>query len=591
MRMLFATILTFFAASNLMAKTEPTIQYQIQISEPHTHYARVTVEVNNYDGKSLSFKMPVWAPGSYLVREFEKSIENVQALADGKSVTPLHTDKNTWTLNTAGAKKIQFSYDLYAFEFSVRTSFIDASHAFLHNSSVFVLVDELKEKPGTVILNFPAAWQKVSTSLNAGANAHEFVFENYDELADSPIEIGNQEEYSFEVMGVPHTLVMVGLSNCDTKKFVLDLQKMCTVMANIIGEHPCKKYVLIVQNVESGGGGLEHKNSCCVMMNRWAWIDAEKYQSFLGLCAHEYFHLWNVKRIRPIELGPFNYNQENYTRQLWVAEGITSYYDELSLLRAGLIKKEAFVEVLEKYVNALENRPGSRVQSLAESSFDAWIKEYRPNENSKNTSISYYSKGLVVAALLDAKIIAETKGNKNLDDVMKLLYARYYKEKKRGFTEAEFIASAGEICGSNLQDFFNKHVYTTQEPDYALLLAPLGVEVKRDAVKKKELGITTALENGKTVIKNITRNSCSWNGGLNVNDELIAINGTRVNNDADMIIRNIGYPGIITAVVSRAGLVSEITFNYMPLETLNFNFSLPDNNPEYENLIAKWLGK
>jgi len=579
-------ILAFFAFQTAMSKSQPVLSYSIRILEPHTHYAEVNIVIENNNQTQLTFQMPVWAPGSYLVREFEKSVENIYASADGMPSIPKHLDKNSWQIQCGKAKKIEFKYQIYAFEFSVRTSFIDASHAFLHNSSVFMFVDEYKQLSGSLLLKYPNNWQKVSTSLEGKDNNYQFA--DYDELADSPIEIGNQEEYTFDVMGVPHTLVMVGLNNCNTAKFIPDLQKMCLTMANIVGEHPCKKYVLIVQNIETGGGGLEHKNSFCVMMNRWAWTDADKYQAFLGLCAHEYFHLWNVKRIRPIELGPFNYAQENYTRQLWVAEGITSYFDELSLLRAGLISKKQFIETLETYINSLENRPGSKIQTLAESSFDAWIKEYRPNENSKNTSISYYAKGLIVAALLDARICAATNGSKSLDDLMKLLYNRFYKEKKRGFTEEEFIQSASEICNTDLKSFFNTHVYSTATPDYENIFSAGGILINKKTELKKELGISTALENGRTIIKYVMRNGPAWNGGLNVNDELIAINGTRVNNDADMILKNIGYPGIVTATINRSGLVSEITFNLVPFETVKYDLSMDKS----EGLILqKWLGK
>lgn len=580
--------LAFFAGTIGMAQAETKLQYNINITQPQTHYAQVTLTIENYSGTALHFKMPVWTPGSYLVREFEKSIESLKVLADGKPIDVFHPNKNTWTIENLKAKKIELSYSIYAFEFSVRTSFIDASHAFLHNTSIFMYADELQNSPGRVVLHYPAQWKNISTSLNKLDEPATFSFENYDELADSPIEIGNHEQVSFEVMGVTHTLAMVGPGNYNLQKFTTDLQKMCSTMGEIVGEHPCKNYVFFVQNVENGGGGLEHKNSCCVMMSRWNYSDPSKYRDFLGLCAHEYFHLWNVKRIRPIELGPFNYSEENYTRQLWVAEGITSYYDELALLRAGLVSQREFVQTLETYINNLENRPGSKVQTLAESSFDAWIKEYRPNENSKNTSISYYSKGLVVAALLDAEICATTGGAMHLDDLMKLLYKRFYKEKKRGFDEKEFIAAASEIAKKDMGPFFSKYLYSLETPDYATILGGCGLQVKKQEENKKELGISTALENGRTVIKSVTRNSAAWIGGLNVNDELIAINGVRVNNDADAVVRNLSSPGIITAVVNRSGLVSEITFDLLPLQTINYDLQMPEKTSA---VLEKWLGK
>lgn len=589
MSRLFVAILAFFASSYAMAETKSTVQYHISITNPQTHYASVSVTAKAGSDGVLHFSMPVWTPGSYLVREFARNMENIKATCGGQPIAVQHVSKNSWMVSNCKNQEVTFSYDLYAFELSVRTSFIDAAQAFLHNTSVFVMVEEYKNQPGTVAMQYPAEWKQCSSSM--GMLDGKYQFADYDELGDSPIEIGNHELLSFEVRGIPHQVAMVGLNNADPAKFTADLKKMCETMTNIVDAHPCNNYLFIVQHVEAGGGGLEHKNSCTVMMPRWNYIDAGKYQSFLGLCAHEYFHLWNVKRIRPVELGPFDYLHENHTRQLWVAEGITSYYDELALLRAGLVGKSEFLNTLETYINALENRPGSKVQTLAESSFDAWIKEYRPNENSKNTSISYYSKGLVVAALLDAQLSTLTKGEKHLDDLMRLLYQRFYIEKKRGFTEAEFISAASEIARIGMQSFFDQYVYSLQVPDYKGIFGSTGLLVTLSTQTSRSTGLSTALENGRTVVKSVTRNSPAWVCGINVNDELIAVNGARISNNTEEIIRQIGNPGILTFIVNRAGIVSEITMNMVPTEISNISLDLPAKpEPELETILSKWLG-
>ncbi|MCC7298018.1 MAG: M61 family metallopeptidase [Bacteroidia bacterium] len=591
MRHIFIILLVSFAVDMAQAKSNTTtLSYKIEIDAPQTHYAKVRISIGNCSSNSLNFKMPVWTPGSYLIREFEKSVEAVKAYEGNNETNFEHNDKNTWTVNNTKGKNITLEYKIYAFEPSVRTSFIDAEHAFLHNTSVFMCVQECMELNGTLELSFPNSWKNLSSSMDAAGN-NTFAFKNYDELADSPIEIGNHELLNFEVMGVPHQVAMVGLNNCDLQKFTKDLQKICETMANIIGVHPSKKYLFIVHNVEAGGGGLEHANSCTVMMGRWNWINAEKYQGFIGLCAHEYFHLWNVKRLRPKALGPFNYDAENYTDLLWVAEGITSYYDELALLRAGWIDRKEYLHLLETSVNALENRPGVLVQTLAQSSHDAWIKEYRPNENSKNTTISYYAKGMVVAALLDAEICASTKGNKNLDDLMKLLYFRYYVKENRGFTASEFEAAASEVCGKDLKSFFSTLVYSTETPNYKRIFENAGLEVKDSIKKEYDLGITTALENGKTIVKYVNSKGAAWIGGINVNDELISLNGARVNNDVAQVLKNIGKPGLITAFICRAGIVSEITFQAMPLNVVEYQFAPNTLSGPHNLALEKWLGK
>jgi predicted metalloprotease with PDZ domain len=356
-----------------------------------------------------------------------------------------------------------------------------------------------------------------------------------------------------------------------------------------VGVHPSKEYLFIVQNVEAGGGGLEHLNSTVVVMSRLNWKDEAKYKSFLGLCAHEYFHLWNVKRIRPVELGPFNYHEENYTEQLWVAEGVTSYYDELAMMRAGFVKPAQFLATLESYVNDLENRPGSRVQTLAQSSHDAWIKEYRPNENSKNTSISYYAKGLVVAALLDAKISTATQGKKNLDDLMRLLWKRYYTEKQRGFTVAEFEAAAAEVAGTDLKAFFDKHVRSLGTPEYQGIFSEAGLTVNIKTDQRQISGMTTSAENGKTVVKFVESNTPAWNSGVNVNDELIALNGFRINNDADDLLKKLSFPGTSRLLISRGGIVREIDFVFST--TGRYSLSLGFEKDKKSPALEKWLGK
>lgn len=573
-----------------MSKNPDPIQYTIHIDLPQTHYANVTISIQNCQEKCLNFKMPVWTPGSYMVREFEKSVENASVNVGGESSKFSRPDKNTWKVEGTKNKDVIFRYKVYAFEPSVRTSFIDADGAFLHNTSIFMYADELQHEPGSLELQLPTAWKNVSTTLNE-IKTNIYKFANYDDLADSPIEAGNHDTIGFSVMGVPHKVALVGLNNCDLQKFAKDLQKMCETMAQIIGEHPCSSYLFIVKNVETGGGGLEHANSCTVMIPRWAWTDPTKYRNFLGLCAHEYFHLWNVKRLRPMELGPFDYNQENHTDLLWVAEGITSYYDELSMLRAGYIDRNEFVQTLAGYINRLENRPGSKVQTLAQSSHEAWVKEYRPNENSVNTSISYYSKGLVVAALLDANISKLTNGSKHLDDLMKLLYNRYYKSLNRGFTAEEIEQAASEIAGTSLKSFFEKHVYTTETPDYGKILAPAGLNMDVEKIETYKLGITTSLDNNKTIIKEVLANSTAWYGGLNVNDELVSLNGQKIQNDADKVLDILGQPGVITAWIVRAGIARELTLNAIAYPTVKYTMSVMESPGPYSVALDKWLGK
>lgn len=587
MRILAGLIFTFILHMSKAQNTSP-IHYSLSIPEPHTHYVKVEMEIVATNKKEVQLSMPVWTPGSYLVREFSKSVERFEATTSGKPLSVTKTNKNTWSIAKGKAEKINVSYWVYAYEFSVRTSFVDADQALLNPSSICMLVQGMENNSGTLGINLPGRYSKISTALPKNKEGY-YVFQHYDELADSPIQLGNHEEWSFDVRGVPHKMAMVGIHNADKTRFLKDLKTVCETMTDIVGVHPCKEYLFIVQNVEAGGGGLEHLNSTVVVMSRLNWKDESKYKSFLGLCAHEYFHLWNVKRIRPLELGPFNYSAENYTEQLWVAEGVTSYYDELAMLRAGFVKPAQFLATLEGYVNDLENRPGSKIQTLAQSSHDAWIKEYRPNENSKNTNISYYAKGVVVAALLDAKISSATQGKKNLDDLMRLLWKTYYNEKKRGFSVAEFEAAASDVAGTDLKIFFDKHVRSLETPDYQGVFNDAGITVNIKTDKRQVSGMSTALENGKTVVKFVESGTPAWNSGVNVNDEIVAMNGFRVNNDADDLLKKLSYPESSKLLVSRGGIIKELDFKFAP--TGRFSLTLGFVKDKTSPALEKWLGK
>jgi len=564
-----------------MAAQKEKINYEISFSKPHTHYAQVKIKVVNYSGAFLDFKMPVWTPGSYLVREFAKSIENFKSNVG----TPQRLDKNTWRVSLKEKKSIEITYDLYAFEKSVRTTFIDEDHAFLHNTSCFMYIEQLKEKEGMLLVNKYEGWKNVSTSLN-GENGY-YSFTDYDELADSPIEIGNHDLLVFDVNGVPHTIAMVGRSNCDYDKFIKDLKRICEETTAIIGEHPCKDYLFIIHNVNSGGGGLEHLNSTCVQMNRFDYDNAGRYLNFLGLCAHEYFHLWNVKRLRPIALGPFDYDKENYTHMLWVAEGITNYYDELIPARAGFIDDNTFLSNLAGRINAVENRKGNQVQSLAQASWNAWIKAYRPNENSMNTTVSYYTKGLVVASMLDILIAKETDGIKHLDDLMQSLYKSFYLNKKKGFTDEEFVQEVSRICGSDQSVFFKEFVFSTTPIDYNRFFEMVGLKlVDTNKQTKVKLGIRMK----GTTITYVETNSSGYVAGLNVKDEILAIDGIRISESNFKDITSMYPEKTVDFLINRDHLIRTIKVKVGMNDDVAFILEKLENASSIQRkLYNKWM--
>ena len=511
-----------------------SIHYNLRMPKPQNHYFEVEMVLTDFKEKQIDLKLPVWAPGSYLVREFSKNINLVKAYDQKGNLMELDKKtKNSWSLKINGEKKIVVKYEVYAFELSVRTSFLDLSHGFVSGSGVFMYAESYQNNKGTLDIFPHSTFAKITTALPKSfipekiGGVEKFTFEDYDQLVDCPIEIGNQVVFDFMASGVKHTVAMYGEGNYDIPSLKTDMTKIIEAETAVFGENPNKEYVFIVHNVVDGQGGLEHKNSTTLSVNRWTYA-TPKNIDFLNLVAHEYFHLWNVKRIRPIELGPFDYDHEVYTSLLWVMEGVTSYYDELILRRAGFYSQETFLNKLMSSINYVEGSAGSRVQPVAHASFDAWIKAYRPNENSSNTTMTYYSRGMVIAAVLDAMIIKQSNGKECLDHLMQDLYQTYYVGKNRGFTDAEFKACLTKHTGQDMTEFFLKYIDGTEVIPYSMYFLPLGIEVNDVGSVKPVFGANVSEEGGKVIVKSIRSNTAAEDAGLSVNDEIIACMNYRV---------------------------------------------------------------
>jgi predicted metalloprotease with PDZ domain len=565
------------------------INYTIDIQNPNTHYALVKLEISEIKDSKIHLKMPVWAPGSYMLREFERNIEQVNAISNNKSIGISKSDKSTWIIEPkSGDKNILVSYKVYCFENTVRTSYIDNDHAFLLLSSCLLYAD--KQGSGTLDINYPEAWTKISSTL-IQLKPNLFSFNNYDELIDSPIEIGNHQVLKFEVAGVPHTVALVGKNNCPTDKFKTDLQKICNTMYQIVGKHPCKEYLFIVHHVEEGGGGLEHANSNVVQMQRFAYSSKERYLNFLSLCAHEYFHLWNVKRIRPEALGPFDYSKENYTNLLWVAEGITSYYDELAMYRAGFRTESEYLRTLSSTFTSTLNRKGAEIQSLHEASFDAWIKEYRPNENSINTNISYYLKGAAIAALLDVELLDASKGSKGLDHLLQYLYAEYYEKKQRGFTDDEFYSAIDFVAGKPLNFKSWAEEINTSETNQKIkdILKKVACSIENKVQSNNYYtGVNTEQKGEKIIIRSIDGMSPAYGADLQAGDEIIAVNTVRIKTSLDEVIKLIGEGNDLNFIISRNGLIRELILKPIHNPKLDLYITIDKGD---DPLLLAWLKK
>jgi predicted metalloprotease with PDZ domain len=527
-------LMTQAAAAHAQTAPEP-IRYALSFPAPQTHYVEVTATVPTGRRADVDLMMAVWTPGSYLVREYERNVEAVTALgADGRVLDVDKSKKNHWRVTTGGSPTVTLKYRVYCREMSVRTNWVEADFAMLNGAPTFITLADLSPRPYEITINPASGWKRSITALPSAGGEHHYRAPDYDTLVDSPIVIGNPAVYDFEVGGKKHSLVNVGEGGVfDGARAAKDLERIVKQDLAFWGSLPYDRYIFFNMITESGGG-LEHKNSTVLMTNRWATRTRKAYLGWLQLASHEYFHAWNVKRLRPAELGPFDYESENITRSLWIVEGFTDYYADLQVERAGLQTRDEYLEDLSNTIELLQTTPGRLVQSAEMASFDAWIKFYRPDENSNNTSISYYTKGTVIAFLLDAKIRAATKGSKSLDDVMRAAYQKYSGPK--GYTEGEFRAVAEQVAGINLKPFFASAVEGTGEVDYREALEALGLRFRPASSSSPErtkpwLGIGTRNDNGRLIISSVQRSSPADAGGLNVDDEILAIDDFRVRAD------------------------------------------------------------
>jgi predicted metalloprotease with PDZ domain len=422
----------------------------------------------------LDLVMPAWIPGSYLIREFARNVQDFVAHdGSGLRLRCAKIDKATWRVEGHGPGPVVVRYRVYANELSVRTSHLDASHGFVNGASVFMFARGMEDEPVRLAIEAPSGW-RVSTSLHE-TESGEFLAENYDELVDCPLELGTHRTIAWSQEGVPHRYAVWGPGRIDEKRLIADTRRIIEVCSGMFEGIPYERYLFILHVVPEGRGGLEHKNSCALQVPP-SWLDGD-YEHLLALVAHEFFHVWLGKRIRPEPLGPFDYTAENHTRHLWVVEGFTTYYTDLILLRAGLISPARYLERLGDSIARLRSLPGRHRQSLEESSFDAWIRFYRPDANTPNAQISYYHKGSLVALALDLEIRRESRGERSLDDVMRILWERYGAV-DTGFPEEGGIQEAvEEVYGDRVDRLFDAYVSGTEEIDFDRHLEAVGLEL------------------------------------------------------------------------------------------------------------------
>ena len=549
------------------------IHYRIRPLDRAAHLFEVHLTIQAPDPGGQRVALPAWIPGSYMIREFARHVVRIEARSRGRRVGLTKLDKHTWQARPCKGP-LEVACAVYAWDLSVRAAHLDRSHGFFNGTSVFLRAVGQEDRPCTVEIAPPAGpeyarWRVATTLPRAGAPAHGFGTyraADYDELIDHPVEMGEFSLGRFEAAGVPHEIAITGRHDADLDRLGRDLAAICETQIRMFEPRtrraPFDRYVFLTMAVGDGYGGLEHRASTALLCSRadlpWRGMPGrpEGYRRFLGLASHEYFHSWNVKRIKPAAFVPYDLAREAYTRQLWAFEGITSYYDDLALARSGVVDAASYLELLGRTVTAVLRTPGRHVQSLADASFDAWIKYYRPDENTPNAGVSYYAKGALVALALDLEL---RLAGSSLDALMRELWRRHG-ETGVGVPEDGIARLASGLAGRDLSPFFAAYVDGTDELPLARLLASHGVTLSlrasrgaKDRGGKRAEGDAPRTSLGATFtpelrLQHVFAGGAARAAGLAAGDVLVALDGLKASAERLEACARDGRPGDRVAV-------------------------------------------
>ena len=576
-----------------MAEPRPRQRIRLFVADAAARYLGVEHTVEHVDTDQLRLRMPIWCPGSYLVREYAGHVSRFDARSGDRRLAFAKSDKTTWEIETDGADRVTVSYLVYAPELTVRTNDVTPEHAFVHPPATFLVAEGRDDDAIELRVEAPDGWT-VSTALERRGDA--FVARDYDRLADCPLEIGPHEVHRFDVAGRPHEFAVHGDGNLDVDRMLADAKKIVQTEVDFFGgEPPYERYLFVLHLTHDRGGGLEHEDSCVLGWPKLGFRPEDEYRKFLTLIAHEFFHVWNVKRIRPDGLVVYDWFRETYTSLLWVFEGFTTYYDELFPVRAGCYEARALLEHMADSVAKERQRGGGRVQSLEEGSFDAWIGLYRQTPDSPHTQVHYYLKGMLVAWKLDLHLRAATDGAKSLDDVVRHLWTEYGKS-RRGVPEGGMAAIIETATGVDVRDFLREHVERPGELRYDEALAHLGLRLRRKASKPDEpasgwLGAQFESTDGGARLTSVEPGGPAHTGGLTSDDVLIALDGHRVGRGLGERLKVLRPGESVTWSVFRRDRLVEgrLTLGEDPVGTLEI-VPLESVDDRHRDNFRRWCG-
>ncbi len=584
--------------------------YQADFSAASRHLIHVSLWIPQAQQSVLRLSFPVWTPGSYMVREYTRNIEQLTITAHGDFAGAV-TDsrqarriaKNVWEAEFGDDPWLRVSYPLYCREMSVRTNWVEQEYGFITGAASFPYIEGRQAEPIEVQLSVPESWSNVATSLVQLDREHNVILlqaSSYDDLVDSPIALGKFPVRSFSVGGKQHYLANVGDDRYwDMDRAVTDIEKIVAVEQQFWGEVPYDDYWFI-NLISESGGGLEHDNSTVLMSNRWTMRRRDTYLNWLALVSHEFFHTWNVRRLRPKALMNYDYQQEQYTRELWIAEGITSYFDDLLLVAAGICTRDEYLCRLSKTIQAVQTAPGRLVQGLADASWDTWVKHYRPDENSQNARISYYLKGAALAWLLDTELQQRSDGAYTLQGVMVELWQEF---RHTGYSICDFERLIEQRCGAELRGWLHSQVRDPQELDYSTALLYFGLRFrlgngrKEGACEKPScdvwIGSDSTATDGRLIVRRVYRGSPSDQAGLNVDDELVALDGYRLTPEAWPDRLGMYQPGQeLDVLIARRGKIKPLKISLGRKPTHNWQLEIDPAATESAKLnLTNWLSQ
>lgn len=600
-----------------------SVEYVVRIDSPQTQMIDVSMTLRGVTGSSVDVMLPVWRPGRYQVLDLAGGVREVSAeglWSGGRTLAIEPIDKATWRVSLGdeaaagggggGGRDVRFNYRVYCNSIADRTRHVDDTHAFLSGAAVFMYAAEFRGRPLRVRLAGPPHWNVATGLEREGADDRVLAAPNYDVLVDSPIEFGVQDRFGFEVDGVPHEIVFwegaMRVAKYDRERLRKDFAAIVREQKRVFGNMPYKRYVYLVHCYAGGGGGTEHLNSTIMGCNPSAFDSSDSYRRFLGLVSHEMFHTWNVKQLRPAGIHPYDYQRENYTRLLWVAEGTTSYYDDLTLARTGLYKVDDYLKALRDLIDAQQRRPGDGVQSVEASSFDAWIKFNKATPDDANSTVSFYDKGALVSLALDLDVRARTAGARSLDDVLRDLYERFPLS-GAGFQTTdvlEALTRASGEGGGDYRGFYADYIAGTKPIPWNEYLRAVGLELVDEPEKpakdgeselvpmrdKLWLGFTTAARDGGVAVATVSMSGPAYRAGILPGDQLVALNGLRVK-DADLsgLLKRVSAGDAVRLTVFRYDVMREFEVRAVPEPSKPTLRRIKDASPEQKAAYEAWL--